>query len=126
MAKKLHPAIYALAVPLCGIIIATAYFIPGILKKTGDANPFPYAAYRESRGSLQGNEYEFDCQIDRLLAYDENKGRLLAVTLAKGTGARVPVFVPTTLRQNFETGQRYRLNIRVRADVLFVEDAEKL
>ncbi|MDR2983176.1 MAG: hypothetical protein LBV12_13170 [Puniceicoccales bacterium] len=124
MAKKLNPLFYAFAIPMVGIGFAAGIILARNSGKFGDLKPFRYESYQQDWRTLQGNEYIIRGQVDQQLAYLENKGRILAVKLLDGSG-RVPVFIPKSIQQNFETGQRYKMHVLVRKDVLYVEDVEK-
>lgn len=126
MAKKLNPLFYSFVPVLAGVAFAIAILLA---KRSGtlgmsDLKPFNLASYQQDWQTLQGNQYLLNCQIDQQLDYNEGKGRILAVKLSDGSG-RVAVFVPVSLQQNFEVGQRYRMRVFVRKDVLYVEAVEK-
>jgi hypothetical protein len=66
------------------------------------------------------------CQVDRQLAFTEGQARILAVKPVDASrgGGILPVRVPASIEANFESGQRYNLKLRVRRDILEVEEIE--
>lgn len=125
MAKP-NPLLVALGIPVAVLIFVGIVLAQRQGGKFSDLPPFSPEAYRKDWATLQGNAYVFAAQVDRQLAYAEGSGRVLAVkpvdpALGKGS---VPVRVPAALDANFESGQRYRLKLRVRRDILEVEDLE--
>ena len=125
MAKP-NPLLLALGIPAAVLIFVAVVLVSRQGGKFSDLPPFSPEAYRKDWATLQGNAYVFAGQVDRQLAYVEGSGRVLAVKPvdpAKGTGA-VPVRVPAALGANFESGQRYNFKLRVRRDILEVEDLE--
>ncbi len=125
MAKP-NPLLLALGIPAAVLVFVAAVLITRQGGKFADLPPFSPEAYRKDWATLQGNAYVFAGQVDRQLAYVEGAGRVLSVKpvdASKGAGA-VPVRVPAALGANFESGQRYNFKLRVRRDILEVEDLE--
>ncbi|MDR2845292.1 MAG: hypothetical protein LBV28_04265 [Puniceicoccales bacterium] len=126
---KINPIFYAIAIPLAGLAVLLAIFFFKARGSIGDAELFNLNSYRQDWKTLAGNQYLVRCQIDQQLGYEERKGRILAVKLLDGTGqttGRVPIFVPAALNKNFETGQLFKMRVRVRQDgLLYAEEAEK-
>ncbi|MDR2983130.1 MAG: hypothetical protein LBV12_12920 [Puniceicoccales bacterium] len=125
MNQKIKNTLLVAIVPLLGVGIAVGIIVARNSGKFGELNPLQREAYMQNWATLQGNEYVISCQIDQQLSYREDKGRVLAVKLLDGTG-RLPVLVPVSIKQNFETGQRYRFHVLVRQGTLCVEDIEKI
>jgi hypothetical protein len=123
MAKKLNPLIFAFALPVLGIVFLGVFALVRSVNM-GDTPPFNLDAYRQNWNTLGGNEYILRGQIDRQLGQKENKGRIISVKLLDDSG-RVPVFIPTSVNQNFEVNQRYNIRVRVRGDVLYVLSMDK-
>jgi len=125
MAKP-NPLLLALGIPAAVLVFVAAVLITRQGGKFADLPPFSPEAYRKDWATLQGNAYVFAGQVDRQLAYVEGSGRVLSVKPvdpSRGAGA-VPVRVPAALGANFESGQRYNFKLRVRRDILEVEDLE--
>ena len=125
MAKP-NPLLLALGIPAAVLVFVAFVLITRQGGKFADLPPFSPEAYRKDWATLQGNAYVFAGQVDRQLAYVEGSGRVLSVKPvdpAKGAGA-VPIRVPAALDANFESGQRYNFKLRVRRDILEVEDLE--
>jgi hypothetical protein len=125
MAKP-NPLLLALGIPAAVLVFVAFVLITRQGGKFAELPPFSPEAYRKDWATLQGNAYVFAGQVDRQLAYVEGSGRVLSVKPvdpAKGAGA-VPIRVPAELDANFESGQRYNFKLRVRRDILEVEDLE--
>jgi hypothetical protein len=125
MAKP-NPLLLALGIPAAVLVFVAFVLITRQGGKFAELPPFSPEAYRKDWATLQGNAYVFAGQVDRQLAYVEGSGRVLSVKPvdpAKGAGA-VPIRVPAALDANFESGQRYNFKLRVRRDILEVEDLE--
>lgn len=125
MAKP-NPLLLALGIPLAVIVFVLVVIQGRSGGKFGSLTPFSPDTYRKDWATLQGNAYVFACQVDKQLAFVEGAGRILAVKpidAARGVGS-IPVRVPASITDNFESGQRYNLKLRVRKDVLEVEDIE--
>ena len=125
MAKP-NPLLLALGIPVAVLVFVAFVLITRQGGKFAELPPFSPEAYRKDWATLQGNAYVFAGQVDRQLAYVEGSGRVLSVKPvdpAKGAGA-VPIRVPAALDANFESGQRYNFKLRVRRDILEVEDLE--
>lgn len=123
---KTNPLLIALGIPAAVLIFLGILLVNRQGGKFADLPPFSPETYRKDWATLQGNAYVFAAQVDRQLAYVEGAGRVLAVKpvdSASGTAA-IPVRVPAALEVNFESGQRYRFKLRVRRDILEVEDLE--
>ena len=125
---KSNPMLLALGIPSAVVVFLLSISIYRFLEggKFGNLPPFSPEAYRKDWATLQGNAYVFAGEVDRQLAYVEGSGRVLSVKPvdpAKGAGA-VPIRVPAALDANFESGQRYNFKLRVRRDILEVEDLE--
>ncbi|MDR2512400.1 MAG: hypothetical protein LBD01_01165 [Puniceicoccales bacterium] len=124
MAKKINPLFYAFLVPLVGGMALVAFALVRNASMA-DLNTFSLSAYQSDWKALAANTYLLRCQIENQLGQRENTGRVLVVKLLDNTG-RVPIFVPIAIKQNFETGQRFKMRIRVRENgALLVEEAEK-
>ena len=124
MKKKINPLFATLAIPLV-VVVASAILLISRGNASGNAQPIPPAeVLRESPETLRGNVYTLQCVVEQQLAYDATKGRILAVKYWGGNG-RAAVFVPVSIGQNFEVGQRYTMRVRVNDDTLFVEELEK-
>ncbi len=123
MAQKISP-LYALIIPVVGIILTGVFIVARNSGKFGELKNFDYATYRSNWETLQGNEYKIRGEVVQQLSQRDDKGRVLAVKLLDGPG-RVPVFIPASIRQNFETGQRFRFHVYMRKDVLYAEGVEK-
>ncbi|MFZ9201753.1 MAG: hypothetical protein ACO23N_04930 [Opitutales bacterium] len=125
MAKP-NPLLLALGIPLAVMAFVGVIILGRSGGKFGSLTPFPADTYRKDWATLQGNAYVFACQVDKQLAFVEGSGRILSVKpidTARGAGS-IPVRVPASISDNFESGQRYNLKIRVRKDVLEVEEIE--
>jgi hypothetical protein len=127
--SKVNPLFFALGIPVLVIVVLMAIVIPRFAGggKFTDLSPFSVDDYRKDWATLQGNAYRFDCQIEKQLAYEEGKGRVLAVKptdITRGSG-RVPLFVPLSAGETFEVGQRFKCKVRVVRDLLVVEDLER-
>jgi len=125
MAKP-NPLLLALGIPLAVIIFVLVLLQSRSGGKFGSLTPFSPETYRKDWATLQGNTYVFACQVDKQLGFAEGTGRILAVKpidTSRGVGS-IPVRVPESIKANFESGQRYNLKLRVRKDVLEVEDIE--
>lgn len=123
---KTNPLLIALGIPAAVLIFLGILLVNRQGGKFADLPPFSPETYRKDWATLQGNAYVFAAQVDRQLAYVEGAGRVLAVKpvdSVSGTAA-IPVRVPAALEVNFESGQRYRFKLRVRRDILEVEDLE--
>lgn len=125
MAKP-NPLLLALGIPLAVILFVLVVIQGRSGGKFASLTPFSPETYRKDWATLQGNAYVFACQVDKQLGFVEGSGRILAVKPidpARGAGS-IPVRVPAAITANFESGQRYNLKLRVRKDVLEVEDIE--
>ena len=125
MAKP-NPLLIALGIPAAVLILLGVILVNRQGGKFANLPPFSPEAYRKDWATLQGNAYVFAAQVDRQLAYVEGAGRVLSVKPVDGGNdtAAVPLRVPSALEVNFESGQRYRFKLRVRRDILEVEDLE--
>jgi len=125
MAKP-NPLLLALGIPLAVIFFVVILVQGRSGGKFSSLTPFSPETYRKDWATLQGNAYVFACQVDKQLAFVEGSGRILSVKpidTVRGAGS-LPVRVPSAITVNFESGQRYNLKLRVRKDVLEVEDIE--
>lgn len=125
MAKP-NPLLLALGIPLAVVVLAVVVLVGRSGGKFASLTPFSPETYRKDWATLQGNAYVLACTVDKQLGFVEGSGRILAVKpidTTRGTGA-IPVRVPAAITANFESGQRYNLKLRVRKDVLEVEDIE--
>lgn len=127
--SKINPLFFALGIPVLVIVVLLAIVVPRFAGggKFTDLSPFSIDDYRKDFATLQGNAYRFECQIDKQLAFEEGKGRMLAVKptdISRGTG-RLPVFVPLSAGESFEVGQRFKFKVRVVGSGLVVEDLER-
>ena len=123
---KLNPLILALGIPVGVIGFVAAVLVTRSGGKFGDLPQFSPDAYRKDWATLQGNAYVLACPVDRQLAFTEGQARILAVKPVDPSrgGGTLPVRVPASIEANFESGQRYNLKLRVRRDILEVEDLE--
>ncbi len=92
-------------------------------KNSSDLREFPVEIFEKNPDTLRGNSYSIKCIIDCQLAQNE-AGRILAVKLWNDSG-RTSIYVPPSIDQNFEIGQRYEMSVRVKENMLFVEALEK-
>ncbi|MBR5622592.1 MAG: hypothetical protein IKW49_05360 [Opitutales bacterium] len=119
---KINPLVFAFLIPVVVIIAALALVISR--RSAGsDVPPLPSETFTENPATLRGNVYSLNCIIDRQLAQNE-KGRILAVRHWEKQG-RLAVYVPASLNQNFEIGQRYTMTVRVQDNALYVESLQK-
>jgi hypothetical protein len=124
--SKPNPLLLALGIPVTVIL---AVFVLLNLRSGGkfsNLTPFSPETYRKDWATLQGNAYVLACQVDKQLAFVEGSGRIISVKPienSRGAGL-LPVRVPASIKTNFESGQRYNLKLRVRKDILEVEDLE--
>lgn len=127
--SKINPLFFALGIPVLVIVVLLAIVVPRFAGggKFTDLSPFSIDDYRKDFATLQGNAYRFECQIDKQLAFEEGKGRMLAVkpTDVSRGGGRMPLFVPLTVGETFEVGQRFKFKVRIVGSGLVVEDLER-
>jgi hypothetical protein len=90
----------------------------------GGASPLDPERYKREWRSLQGNRYVFRGMVSRQLGNLMGTGRVLEVKNLDNAGV-LPVFVPESLAQNFESGQRYKFFVFVQEDTLLVQKTEK-
>lgn len=121
--KRLNPLLFVLLIPAAAILGTIILLIARGDGFGGNAENFPDAIFADNPAALRGNTYTLRCVIDRQLAQNEN-GRVLAVKLLDKEG-RVAVFVRSTILQNFEVGQRYNMQVRVKENMLYVESLKK-
>ncbi|MCD8283227.1 MAG: hypothetical protein LUD52_00645 [Opitutae bacterium] len=122
MKKRTSPIFFALLIPVCVVVVAI-FFVLARSGGSGDLQDFPDETFAKNPATLRGNAYSLKCIIDLQLAQSEN-GRILAVRHWNKPG-RVSVYVPPSIAQNFEIGQRYDMAVRVKDNMLYVEDLEK-
>ncbi len=123
---KIPPLLLAFAIPACVLVFAVVVIVVRGGGRFGGLEPFPHAVYLRDAETLRGNTYLLRGQIDSRLAQDETKGSLIAVRTLDAAASRVPVFVPAGVGPNLAVGQRFKMKISVRRDMLTVEDMEKL
>ena len=123
---KLNPLLLALGIPVAVIGFVAVLLLSRPGGKFSDLPPFSPDTYRKDWATLQGNAYVLACQVDRQLAFTEGQARILAVKPVDASrgGGILPVRVPASIEANFESGQRYNLKLRVRRDILEVEEIE--
>ena len=125
MAKP-NPLLLALGIPLLVIVLASVIMFDRFGGKFAGLTPLSTDTYRKDWAALQGNAYVLACTVDKQLGFVEGAGRILAVKpidTTRGAGS-IPVRVPASIQTNFESGQRYNFKLRVRRDILEVEDLE--
>lgn len=124
--SKPNPLLLALGIPLLVILLASAVMMDRFGGKFSGLTPLSADTYRKDWAALQGNAYVLACTVDKQIGFAEGVGRILAVKPvdAKHGIGSIPVRVPAAIATNFESGQRYNLKVRVRKDVLEVEDIE--
>lgn len=115
--------------PLFALIFLAVVVVVGtILLRSGrfsGLESFPVASYREQPLNLMGNRYVLDAQINSQLLWDEDVGRLIAVS-PEGEKERLAVFVASGTGANLQVGQRYRMRVVVRDQgLIIIEDLEK-
>ncbi|MBO6102319.1 MAG: hypothetical protein J6P03_03585 [Opitutales bacterium] len=110
MKRKFNPVIFVLIIPLAAVLFAAASFY---FKRAAvsEAAEFPYDAYIADAGSLAGNVYKLNAQIDSQLAYGESAGKVVCVNLSGGEP--LALFVPKSLSQNLYPGQKYTFEVGV-------------
>lgn len=124
MPNKIHPAWYAVAIPLAGILLAVLLVI---WRKSAapSGERFSAKAYCAAPANYMGNRYVIDGQIDAQLQWDPDAGRLIAVRMADGD--RIPVLAKDSFRENLSVGQRYRMEILIdEGGLISLESIEKL
>ncbi len=114
MKKKFNPIIIAFLIPVIAVVLALVFILA---KKTSpsSAAEFPISSYLTDAQSLYGNKYVLRAQIDSVLASNE-RGRILSIRTT--SGARLSVFIPSSLQNNIHTGQRYDLYVNILEDGL--------
>lgn len=119
---KIHPLVFAFFIPAV-VIIAAVILVVSRRNGGEELPPLPDDSFAQNPATLRGNMYSLPCIIDLQLAQNE-KGRILAVRYWNKPG-RVAVYVPASLDRNFEIGQRFVMQVRVRDNALYVESLEK-
>ncbi|MGA2052510.1 MAG: hypothetical protein ABSH19_04280 [Opitutales bacterium] len=121
---KINPILIAFLIPLVVIIAALIFLV--VRKTTHESGEqFDYAAYIKAPENFLGNHYNLDAQVESQLAWDEGFGKLLVVRPVNGSG-RISVFVPDTLGENLNVGERFHMNIVIKDQGLInVESLEK-
>lgn len=85
----------------------------------------PVTAFLDAPSDFLGNEYSLNAQIESQLSWQKEVGRLVAVT-PEGARNRLPVFVPSEINQNLQTGQRYEMHVRIEnGGLIYVESLRK-
>ncbi|MFP4165688.1 MAG: hypothetical protein ACLFUF_00790 [Opitutales bacterium] len=109
-----------------GVLVIALLIAIFIVQRSPFSNleTFPYSEYLEHPGDFLGNRYLLEAQIDSQLAWEEEVGRLLAVT-TRESGKRIPVYVPADLETNLHTGQRYLIKVAVKEGGLIHAEALK-
>jgi len=115
---KKNPVIVFLIVLIVIGIVFVAYKIVMQGGSFSGLEPFPTIAYKQTPSNFLGNRYGLSAQIDSQLAWDENIGKILAVTPMGDAGLALPVFLPKNLDQNMHVGQRYHMQVMVSANGL--------
>ncbi len=107
------------------IVLAVVVLVVFGLKNVSSDHfqPFPAEEFAKNPEKFRGNTYSLKGIIDLQLAQNEN-GRIIAVKYYDSPG-RVSVYVPPNVDRNFEIGQRYEMAVRVKDNMLYVEDLEK-
>ncbi|MET0261816.1 MAG: hypothetical protein ABW223_02875 [Rariglobus sp.] len=105
-------------------VFAASLFLVSGCGPSGE--PFPVRAFFAAPDNLQGNRYELEAEIDAQISWREGVGRIIAVRTLRD-GARVPVFIPDSMKANLLVAQRYRFEITVRkGGLLYVERLKKI
>jgi hypothetical protein len=121
---KINPIFVAFLIPLV-VIVAAAVFVLMRRHERGSLDQFNFAAYQQAPDNFLGNHYNLDAQIVSQLAWDEGFGKILVVKPLDGD-RRLSVFLPDSLSQNLEVGERFHLAIVIKEQGLIqVEGLEK-
>lgn len=118
----------ALITLLIGALLAgalVAYMVKRQIDPYGNLPTLDINTYQEQPGTLYGNQYLLHCQIDEILHYQENLGRLVAVR-DFAQSPRIPVFISKEIDGNVHVGQRYRMKVHIRQQgIIYVEAMQK-
>lgn len=122
---KINPVFVAFLIPLMVIITAGVFMVMrNHLRHSLPA--FNAEVYRNSPNELQGNHYNLDAQIESQLRVDEGFGRMLVVKMLDGAGGHLSVLLPDGVAGDFNSGQRFHLQVVIKDKGLIqVEDMAK-
>ena len=85
----------------------------------------PTESYMKKPSDFLGNTYALKSQIVSQIKWEKGVGRILAVRPESG-GARLPVYVPDSVSQNLNIGQRYEMRVRIEeGGLIYVEALRK-
>jgi hypothetical protein len=104
------------------IAVGSLFFGGGSFDKL---ESLPANQFLDEPTDFLGNEYSLKAQIDSQLKWDKEVGRLIAVK-TEMSRVRLPVFVPASIEQNLQTGQRYEMHVRIEnGGLIYVEKLRK-
>jgi len=105
------PPLVLLAIGIA-VLIGIAVFLI-VFHDQGSGEVLPVERFQENPENFIGNTYRLDGRITRMLGNREGVGRLFLVN-TENRDQRVPLFVPTGVGGNVETGATYRFQLKVR------------
>jgi len=122
---KINPVFVAFLIPLLVIVTAGVFVVMrNHLRHSLPA--FSLDVYRNTPDELQGNHYNLDAQIESQLRVDEGFGRMLIVKALDGAGGRLSVLLPDGVTGDFNSGQRFHMQVVVKDKGLIqIEDMSK-
>ncbi len=122
---KINPVFVAFLIPLLVIVTAGVFMV--VRNHLRHSLPaFSVEVYRNSPNELQGNHYNLDAQIESQLRVDDGFGRMLVVKTLDAAGGRLAVFLPDGVEGDFNSGQRFHLQVVIKDKGLIqIEDMSK-
>lgn len=103
-------------------LICAALLMPACSREQA-REELPVQTYLQSPGSLEGHTYNLLAVVENQAGADA-AGAVLVVSPLSGS-IKVPLYVPVTLKKQFQPEQRIIFTLRVERGILHVTDAKK-